>query len=218
MTVRLNGVHHAFASDVEAQLVGPGGQSSLLLHNATNRPGDVMTPGDVLDGQVITFAADGATAPRVLTSGVFAPVDGGFALSFPAPAPASPAADLSVFNGTDPNGVWKLFVADDEGSAGTTGVISGGWSLDIQTTGPDPVQVPVTTTPRHRARPDVTVPAPADTTKPSSRSAKLAAKPHACRLPQGRHVHASPRASPSRSTSRCRTRAPASCSPSSNAS
>jgi streptogramin lyase/subtilisin-like proprotein convertase family protein len=177
VTVRLNGVHHAFASDVEAQLVGPGGQSSLLLHNATNRPGDVATPGDVLDGQVLTFAADGANAPRVLTSGIFKPVDGGFALNFPAPAPASPAANLSVFDGTDPNGAWKLFVADDEGSPGTTGVISGGWSLDIETTGPDPVQVPGPTITNTVTVPGPTVTAPPDTTKPTVGLAKLVAKP-----------------------------------------
>ena len=179
VTVRLNGVHHAFASDVEAELVGPGGQSSLLLHNATNRTGDLTTPGDVLDGQVLTFAADGATAPRVLTSGIFKPDDGGFAVNFPAPAPTSPPANLSVFDGTDPNGAWKLFVADDEGTAGSTGVISGGWSLDIETTGPDPVQVPGPTITNTITvpGPTVNVPAPADTTKPELGLTKLVAKP-----------------------------------------
>src|SRR5262249_33156585 len=38
---------------------------------------------------------------------------------------------LSVFNGTDPNGVWQLFIMDDQGS--DSGVISGGWRLVIST-------------------------------------------------------------------------------------
>ena len=51
---------------------------------------------------------------------------------FPASAPAAPwGAALSVFNGVDPNGVWKLFVVDDAGS--DVGNIAGGWSLAITT-------------------------------------------------------------------------------------
>lgn len=142
VTVRLNGVHHAFASDMLVQLVGPQGQAAVLMANASSRSGDAATPPDVLDGEVLTFS-DGAAQPgRRLTSGVFAPFDPGFALGFTAPAlPAAPAS-LVPFNGTSPNGAWKLFVFDDEGTAGTTGVIAGGWSLDIETSGPAPVQLP----------------------------------------------------------------------------
>lgn len=139
VTVRLNGIHHAFGADLTVQLVGPRGQSALLMANSTNRAGDVTTPRDVLGGEVITFRTGAPPAPRFLTSGVFSPVNGGgFAINFPPPAVASPTGDLSVFNGTDPNGEWRLFVADDEPSAETTGLIAGGWSLDIQTTGVDP--------------------------------------------------------------------------------
>lgn len=143
VTVRLNGVHHAFASDMLVQLVGPQGQAAVLMANATSRATDTTTtPPDVLDGEVLTFA-DGAPQPgRRLTSGVFAPFDPGFALSFAPPALPAPPASLGVFNGTNPNGAWKLFVFDDEGSPDTTGVIAGGWSLDIQTSGPPPVQLP----------------------------------------------------------------------------
>jgi hypothetical protein len=40
-------------------------------------------------------------------------------------------ADLSVFNGTNPNGAWSLFVRDDTGTA--AGKILDGWSLSIST-------------------------------------------------------------------------------------
>ncbi len=159
VTVRLNGVHHGFASDIHAQLVGPQGQSAVLMANATDR----LPPGpqelDVFDGDVLTFS-DGAPAPgRRPTTGVFAPFDPGFLLAFVPPAPPNvpaPPASLAVFNGTNPNGTWKLFLVDDndhtETTRPTTGVIAGGWSLDIQTSGPPPVQLP--------APPPVQLPAP----------------------------------------------------------
>jgi hypothetical protein len=55
--------------------------------------------------------------------------------NWPAPAPGPPwGAALSVFNGTDPNGVWKLYVFDD--AAADQGSITNGWRLAFTTTGP----------------------------------------------------------------------------------
>ncbi|WP_249263521.1 calcium-binding protein, partial [Microcystis aeruginosa] len=42
--------------------------------------------------------------------------------------------DFSVFNSTNPNGTWSLYVVDDVG--GDAGTIAGGWSLDIGTAAP----------------------------------------------------------------------------------
>ena len=47
---------------------------------------------------------------------------------------------LSVFDGTDPNGTWKLYVVDD--AADDTGAITGGWSLHITTADPAPPPLP----------------------------------------------------------------------------
>lgn len=195
VTVRLNGVHHGFASDIHAQLVGPQGQSAVLMANATDRIGDAgpLAQPDVFDGDVLTFS-DGAPAPgRRPTTGVFAPFDPGFLLAFTPPAPPNvpaPPASLAVFNGTNPNGTWKLFLVDDDGHTElvrpTTGVIAGGWSLDIQTTGPPPVQLPAVQLPAVQLpAPDpIIVPGPtvtvagqsapaADTTRPTLKLGKL---------------------------------------------
>ena len=51
-------------------------------------------------------------------------------VAFPAPAPApSTATALATFNGSNPNGVWSLFVVDDAGA--DAGSIGGGWCLNI---------------------------------------------------------------------------------------
>ncbi len=50
--------------------------------------------------------------------------------ALPAPAPIGPfARSLSAFDGTDPNGDWRLFIDDDDSGLG--GVLTGGWSLEI---------------------------------------------------------------------------------------
>src|SRR5256885_11886618 len=40
-------------------------------------------------------------------------------------------ATLSVFNGTDPNGDWLLYIMDDQGS--DAGAVHGGWRLTFMT-------------------------------------------------------------------------------------
>ena len=65
-------------------------------------------------------------------SGTYKPGNYGAGDSWPAPAPASSGNQLlSIFNGTDPNGTWSLYVHDDAG--GDIGSISGGWCIVICT-------------------------------------------------------------------------------------
>lgn len=193
VTVRLNGLHHARASDLLAQLVGPQGQRTVLMANATSRPGDSGTPPDAYDGDVITFSEAGREPGRYLTSGVFRPFNPGFALNFTAPAPANvpaPPADLSVFNGADPNGAWKLFLYDDEAGTNTIGELAGGWSLDVQTTGPT-VTVPGPTTTVTVQGPTITVPggsAQADRAAPVLTLGKLPASVTLAALRKGLKV------------------------------
>jgi streptogramin lyase len=169
VNVRFNGLHHAFADDVEALLVGPQGQKALLIADSTGG-----MARDVAAGPVLTFDDEGVTSPTWLVSGVFKPIVPSTSPTFDAPAPAGPyGSALSLFDGTNPTGTWELWVRDD--TPGFTGVLTG-WSLDIRTTGPPPqeipgppIQVPVPGPTTTVTMPGPTVTAPADTTRPGLR-------------------------------------------------
>jgi subtilisin-like proprotein convertase family protein len=131
VNVTVSGLSHPFPEDVGLLLESPGGQRTLLM---TDSGGG--TPG--VSGINLTFddAASGTIPPTGgLESGTYRPTEGtttancSAPLSFPDPAPARPySSSLSVFNSTNPNGIWKLYVIDD--TLRDVGSISG-WSLDI---------------------------------------------------------------------------------------
>lgn len=91
--------------------------------------------GDVTALAALGFEQSAATAiadETTLTAGIFRPAnyDASGTDTFPAPGPGAlvnAPADLSVFNGTDPNGTWSLYVVDDANQ--DAGLISGGWQL-----------------------------------------------------------------------------------------
>jgi subtilisin-like proprotein convertase family protein len=122
VTVRLDDVTHEFPDELDVLLVGPGGQSTLLMSDAGASGAAV--------NRDLTFS-DGALGPLPdpLFSGTYRPtdVDDLSSDAFPAPAPAGPfATELSIFDRTYSEGTWKLFVVDDTPDDG--GSISG-WRL-----------------------------------------------------------------------------------------
>lgn len=123
-TVTLNGLSHTYPSDLEILLVGPAGQSVLLMSYAGGS-------GDILN-VTLTFddlAPGSLPGSSQITSGRYRPASSGFD-DLPPPAPTSPyGANLAVFNASNPNGEWKLFVYDDAG--GDQGILAGGWSLTL---------------------------------------------------------------------------------------
>jgi len=126
VAVRLDQLTHTFPADMDVLLVGPGGQAAMVMS-------DIGVGNDVTN--VTLMFQDGApTPPAQLVSGTFAPADNAPAeATMPAPAPAGPyGSALSVFNGTDPNGSWQLFVTDD--SINPDGGLLGGFSIIITTT------------------------------------------------------------------------------------
>jgi subtilisin-like proprotein convertase family protein len=129
VTVTLSGFNHTWPSDVDVLLVGPGGQSVILMSDV----------GSATDAVGLTFVFDDtgpALATGTLASGTYRPTNLGAGDTWPSPAPSGPyGTALSVFNGTDPAGVWSLYVVDD--TPGDSGSLTGGWSLAL-TTPPQP--------------------------------------------------------------------------------
>jgi hypothetical protein len=123
--------HDTDNEDIDVLLAGPGGQATFLVSDACEN-GSFGGQSFLLD--------DAAPAPIPLTgcaSGTYKPTnadlaDDAFAPATGAPAPTAPAS-LAVFNGTDPNGTWKLYSKDDTG--GGAGSISA-WSVEIETMSP----------------------------------------------------------------------------------
>lgn len=127
VTARLNGISHTFPGDIDVLLAGPAGQRILLLS-------DIGSGTDIVNVN-LTFDDTAPGVPATIVSGTFRPTNSGTGDTFPAPAPAAPfGAALSDFNGTNPNGAWRLFIVDDAG--GDVGSVTGGWSLTFQTADP----------------------------------------------------------------------------------
>ncbi len=137
VTVTLNNLSHTAPDDVDVLLVGPTGADVILMADAGGTP----------DAVNVTLTFDDAAANSLpdagpLVSGTFKPTNFPPANeTFPAPAPTpSGGTALSAFNGTNPNGVWKLFVRDDV--TGDAGSFAGGWCLNITTEEPCTITCP----------------------------------------------------------------------------
>jgi VCBS repeat-containing protein len=136
VNVSLNTISHTQPSDVDVLLVGPQGQTALIMSDvasASNAANDSL----VLDDQ----AAILLPKQDDLTSGVFQPTNydigtdqDSFAPDPRIPSPLPKNTSLAAFNGTNPNGTWTLFVDDDDDDTqDSSGSFAGGWSLSITT-------------------------------------------------------------------------------------
>ncbi len=128
IVVTLHDVTHKFAADLDVLLVGPQGQSVLLMSDA-----GVNTS---LNHATLIFRAGAAELPDAteIVTGTYSPTDyvgNDGKDSLPAPAPNTHNINLATFIGTNPNGTWRLFVNDDQ--ANDVGQIGKGWSLKLVT-------------------------------------------------------------------------------------
>jgi subtilisin-like proprotein convertase family protein len=128
VAVTLKGFSHTWANDVDVLLAGPGGQAIRLMENAGTGP-TVNANLTFTNGATAVLPQTGA-----LSSGNYKPTAYAPATIYPTPAPAgSFGTNFAVFNGTDANGTWSLYLLDD--GAGDSGSSAGGWSVTLTTAG-----------------------------------------------------------------------------------
>ncbi|MBA4148718.1 MAG: hypothetical protein H0X66_11440 [Verrucomicrobia bacterium] len=126
VTVSLVGFSHSYPYDIDMLLVGPGGQSVVLM----------CAVGDEYSVNSLNLTLDDEAAASLpfsapLTSGTFKPTAYEEAYLDP-PAPGSGyGTTLSVFNNTSPTGNWSLYGRD--WNSDDIGSISGGWRINITT-------------------------------------------------------------------------------------
>jgi len=127
--VILHGVTHRTAQRLDVLLVGPQGQSVLLMSDVGGK--------SAVNGAELTFSDQASVwlGSSPIVSGTYRPSDQAAPRdtdAFPAPAPPGPySSSLSVFNGSDPNGLWKLFVLEEGKPKG--GSISSGFTIRLDT-------------------------------------------------------------------------------------
>ncbi|MEZ5305920.1 MAG: Calx-beta domain-containing protein [Pyrinomonadaceae bacterium] len=137
--VTLYDVQHTFADDIDVLLVGPGGQTFVLMADAGGATGTDEMTTITLDSDVAGVLPNSG----VIASGSYQPANFSTPVgNFPAPAPAGPYNEPgtvpappgsptlnSVYNGTGASGDWSLYIRDD--ASGDTGTIAG-WGIEFQ--------------------------------------------------------------------------------------
>jgi subtilisin-like proprotein convertase family protein len=129
-------VTSTFPDDLDVLLVGPTGARSLVMSDAGGS-GDPVNVTYTFDQSAPTTMPDAPTT--IVPAGTFQPSNfTGLATTepagndnFPAPGPGVLAypTTFNVFNGTNPNGVWSLYVVDDQNIDNVS--LPSGWSIDI---------------------------------------------------------------------------------------
>jgi len=139
-------LYHVFPDNIDALLVGPGGQKYVLMSDAGG-----AVPIDPAAPVTLTFADFvGTVLPDSgpLVTGTYEPTNWEQPVgSFPAPAPPAPYVEhgsvplppigntmFGTFGFTNSNGVWSLYVRDDAGTfiqQAITGCINGGWQIEF---------------------------------------------------------------------------------------
>lgn len=131
VTVTLSNVTHSRLEDLDILLVSPTGQAVKLLSDAGGAGGVANVTLTFADSAEAFVPGGGPVA-----SGAFKPTDtnpAGDPDIFPAPAVFTDLqTTLASLAGLKPNGVWSLYVADDNG--GSDGGSIEGWSITITTT------------------------------------------------------------------------------------
>ena len=130
LKVTLTNLSHTWPDDIDVLLVGPNGAKAILMSDVGGSSG--LSNVTLIFDPLATAALPDSD---IITSGTYLPTDFETGDFFNSPAPVGPyGTSFSVFNNTNPNGIWSLYIMDDAG--GDSGSIAGGWSLNIGTTAP----------------------------------------------------------------------------------
>lgn len=131
VNVTLTNLNHLNPDDLDIILVGPSGKRILLLSDAGGTT-DTVAANVTFDDAAAAVVPDAGP----LVTGTVRPTNFGtgdtlpdLTLPYPNSSTAGTATLASVFNGTNPNGTWSLYVVDD--AATSAGDVMGGWSIDV---------------------------------------------------------------------------------------
>lgn len=110
LDVKLTGVWHQRPDDLDILLVGPRGQSTVLMSDACGSKPAIGADWTWDDEAGAEMPVSGGCR-----DGAHRPTDYALGEGWPSPAPL-PAygTDLGSFDGSDPSGQWRMFVLDDE--------------------------------------------------------------------------------------------------------
>ena len=132
VTVTVSNLEHSDVNDINMLLVGPGGQSSILMCGAAYQS-TASSPVTLTFDQTAAGPVPGGSGGIV--TGSYMPAEYNSPVFANVPNISPPYnTNLSVFEGIPPNGEWYLYVYD--GSEGDYGAISNGWCVAITTITP----------------------------------------------------------------------------------
>jgi len=128
LDVKIKYISHNQMRDLDILLVGPGGQSIVLLSDgcgAVTTTDVIWTISDTINNAMNTPvpAQDFYLNQARCSTGSYRPTNYNTSPTdlWPAPAPSAPySSSLSIFNGTNPNGIWNMYVIDDTAGVGGT--------------------------------------------------------------------------------------------------
>jgi len=129
VSLTLSGLSHGAVNDLDVLLVGPSGQSVLVMSDVGS--GTVSNLTLVFDDAALLNLPPSGS----VLSGTYKPTN--FDTTSDSFSPSTPSGPfgqtMALFNGLNPNGAWSLYVEDD--TAQNVGTLEG-WNLSIMTLNP----------------------------------------------------------------------------------
>jgi uncharacterized repeat protein (TIGR01451 family) len=128
VTATLQGFTHTFPHDVNVVLESPSGQQTLLMAHC----GGPFSVSDLVLG--FDEAARTTLPSTQMVSSTNLPTQDGAFDVLPGILGTPNNTNLAIFNGSNPNGLWSLYIYDD--TAGNDGYVANGWTLDLTLVNP----------------------------------------------------------------------------------